>query len=715
MKKSTLFLLMMMFIPMYHYAQICSANPGGDQAICVGESLTLFGEDSPLYLDPLDATWSLFDADPPVTVNFDDANALVTGVSPSGGGTFGAGTYEFELCVICVDHQEACQNVVVTVGEILNPPTIADHDTEVCGGNITLTGSPADPGVTTSWFISPEFDGSFTESGNDLILQHNGFGDCTYNITYIHSIGGCVEVAETKVTFTREHPNVNAYVAEPDNCPACDDRILLCGDAPGCGGTPQWAVIQVPVGVNPGSVDINSINSSCTWVDLPANGIYCFTYTIDNGICGTSIDTVCCEIQVAPGFGLSADEVFTYCEDVWDINSLFLDEPFLSGATYSWTVGYSSIANHGITFSNPTANATDVIFNNAPMNIGPDGWTFRIDVSMEFSPCSDSKSYYFSVNPGVEVITDEIMLLCGGDPYFQPSSNISVNGFSTSTTVTVLESPSASVPQGQTTSSSTTLNLTEEGTYCFEVNSTSTGYDPVTGILTSCSDIDTFCVIVADVPTIDCGSPIVTCLLTTQLNGNTPTDSQGNPINVPVYWEQVGTPAVTILNPNSEDPTITGMNYGETYTFRYVISNDPDCEIICENTVTVLPENECSSCDIDVFVSECIEGCYKISLSGADSYMWQPSDGVDDSDPSNPIICDVDENTVYQVFGFVDGEICGSEVITLDECVGPTPLICEFTLDERCPTCGCGAPYGGGMVFKFRRPIFPSGKLWDYH
>ena len=140
------------------------------------------------------------------------------------------------------------------------------------------------------------------------------------------------------------------------------------------------------------------------------------------------------------------------------------------------------------------------------------------------------------------------------------------------------------------------------------------------------------------------------------------------------------------------------MNYGETYTFQYTISDDPDCLIQCTNTITVFPESECTSCEVTAEVGECKDGCYTVSLSGADNYIWQPSANVDDTDPNNPTICNT-SGGIFQVFGFVDGEICGATFIELEACENPPVPTCEFSIGVACTTCGCGDPYGGARLY----------------
>ena len=556
MKVRILFIGFMLLFSTQQFGQICSSNPGGDQSICFGEQMTLQGESSTLYLQPLEATWTASASNPaPTTIS--DPSALVTNVNSTTGADLPLGDYEFTLCVVCVDHELSCQSVIVTIGEIINSPEIDAHDDVTCGGSLTLTGSAPDPGVTAYWVINPAFNGTFVDNGTSLELNHFGRAPCSYDVRYVQSVGNCIESDVTEISFIEDYPVVTAFVSNPDACPSCSDNITLQGTFVGCGGTAMWSVASTPNGVDPSTVEIISENSWITNVNLPANGEYCFNYTIDNGACVTDEAQVCCEIDAQPGFGLTGNERYTYCQDEWDIKQLFLDEPFLDGATYQWTLASTSIPDPGIEIESPNAHETNITFNNVPYAIGPDGWYFTIVVTMMYGNCFDAKTYSFAINPSINIDAENLNFLCGGDPQFRIIDNVSANVAGGYYTASVISSPT--LPIGNV-SPYAMLDLTAEGTHCFEINYVVTGIDPNTGQGTTCESTGSYCVFVADVPTIDCGAAIVTCLLSTQLNGNMPVDNLGNPLNIPVYWEQIGGPPANLINPNSEDPFVTGLS-----------------------------------------------------------------------------------------------------------------------------------------------------------
>ena len=693
MKQIFLLLTTLLIYSNFGYSQAgCSANPGGDQNICLGDDMILYGEDSPLYLDPLDAQWTA-DASNPMPVTFDDATALETKVYPDGSPDFVAGNYKFELCVICSDHTEACQSVNIYVGEIVNPAVITESDMTVCGNTVTINGSQPDPGVTTTWFVE-DFNGDFIENGNMLTLDHSQLAPCSYEVIYKQSIGSCTSSDTIEITFITNYNSVSASVDIPSSCPACTKRIRLSGTPVRCGGLAQWTIISYPAGVDPNDIIIENPNNTFTWVEVPENGEYTFGYEIDNGDCISGSATVTCTINEIPGFGLGPDERFGICSNEWNIPSLYYEEPPFPGASYQWSISSSTISNHGITFSDPNSNATTLNFTNIPLNVAPEGWRFTIKLTMTLGDCEDEKLFKFTVIPELSIEQDIVNLLCGGNQAYHLISNINNTVSASVIRGKVVSSPS--LPIGFDFNVNSPIDLTEPGMHCFDITFELSLNDPITSDQTSCISTEYFCVQVADIPSIDCGSPIVTCVLNTQLNGNTPLDENGDPLNIPVYWEQTGGPPATLSDPNTEDPFVSDLEHGNTYTFKYTISDEPDCMIFCENTITVRPEEACEPCEITAQVGECVNGCTTVNLSGADNYEWSPSDGVDDSDPDNPLICNA-ENTMYLVTGFVDGEACGSLILDVPGCES-NDIPCDFILEKVCTHCGCGNPVGGASL-----------------
>ncbi len=705
MKAVKLFILFL-FISNFGYGQAsCSANAGGPRTVCTEQGITLFGAEGDGYAQPLEVNWVAGGGNPIPTV-IANPNSLITPVSPGPGfNSFPPGVYSFTLFVTCddMDHTVSNETVEITVAEVINLPTINPINPNICGSSISLTGSPADPGVITNWRIEPMDGVSISGSGSSATVSKlGGTTPCTYTVFYTHSAGVCVEETSTSFTFTKEYTQLFPAVTSP-GCPSCTRTITLGEGSLGCGGTPVWSVTGTPNGVSANEVIIGTPNSSTTSVTVPADGNYTFGYTIENGNCTTTAASVSCTIQEEEGFEVGPGAFFTTCEDMWNITSDDLAGNFMTGVTYQWEVLFNTLPGVDITFSNPNSAATTVNFNGAPVDISADGGLVGVRLTSTSGNCTDMADFYYSAFPNVTVNAEEVFLLCGDNENYMPSTNLNYsNGtLGISTTITIIDPPAASIyTSGQEFDLSTNpdFNLSAEGTYTFEVDIAVTNFDPLGNEVTCTAQTD-FTVFVAEVPSIEAGANITTCLLTTSLNGNPPIDIEGNPIDIPVLWTQVGGPEVNIINPDTENPAITGMQNGETYTFQYSYSTDPSCPFLDIMTVTVLPENECPTpCELEISIrQECREGCTQLNVSGATTYFWTPSSGVDDVTSANPIICS-SSGGVYTVLGYnASGELCGSAVYDLPPCAGQ-PLSCDIELLAVCTKCSCGAPYGGGRL-----------------
>ncbi|MEL6635364.1 MAG: T9SS type A sorting domain-containing protein [Bacteroidota bacterium] len=681
-------LFLLLLLPYFSYSQNCSANPGGDRAICKGDPMVLFGEDSEFYRQPLDLTWTVLSS--PVPVQFDQNDILQPTVSASTpGGELGNGTYEFQLRVTCIDGNDAFSTVTVTVGEILNPATITsptDSDIDICGSSVILQGSVPDPGVSPLWLISPDLNVQLLVSpdGQSVeVLRDNGSVNCDYTVYYFQSIGSCESIDSIQIHFTQEYSSLNIDYVEPDNCPSCSRRIRVCGTLPGCDGQPMWSVVNPPH-----DVTIESPDSRCTWIRVADDGDYTFTYTIENGDCSTTSVSSTCTINEIDGFGLPPNQSFVECVDTWETESFDLSTTFMEGVSYQWTAS-SSIGSTWISFSDPNAASTTVLFAGTPVDL-PDGLLITITVTATFNGCTDRQRFFFFTNPQVSAKSPDVNLLCGGDPFFMIRDFLGIGSGGGTLTGEVLTSPSSLLPEGSTfnINSNTNLNLTTEGTYSFLITIRRTGRPLGSNVSITCTDTTVLNVFVAEIPTINAGSDIVTCLLATQLNGNQPLDSEGLPVDIPVLWEQVGGPAgVNISDPTDQNPFITGLQFGETYTFRYIFSDTEDCMLVDEMQVQVQPESECVVCELEAKVETCIDGCIEAMVDGAETYLWVPTNGIDDPTSATPTFCNV--SGTYTVYGFVGGEACGFAQIEVPAC--EVPIDCGgFYVDPYCTICGCG-------------------------
>ena len=594
--------------------------------------------------------------------------------------------------MICEDGEEACNTTTVSVGEILNPATILPHDTELCENSITLEGSLPDPGVTVTWLVDPVQGLTIVQNGTELTLTHNSNSVCKYEITYVQSLGNCLSTASTEIQFTKSYTSVSAGA----DGVVCGLEVQQCGTTPGCGGTPLWAVSSTPPG---GTAIISDPNARCPTFSVNVYGTYCFEYTIENGNCPTATDEVCFEFINLPDIDLGPDEYFVTCSDTWDIASLHFSVDDISGATYEW-FAQSSMGSGWISFSDPNAAATTVSFAGTPVDISEDGLWMYMCVSASLSGnCGDTKCFRINANPTVTVSSETVNLLCGGDAHFMPQDYIETGNAGGTLTGTFVDPPPGSgYSDGDNffITSNTELNLTTSGTYTFDIEVSRSGTDPLTGNIVTCTDETTLTVIVADIPTINAGSDIVTCATVVELNGNTPLDADGTPVNIPVLWEQIsGPPGASILSPTSSNTLVTGLEHDQTYVFQYSFSKDPDCYLVDEVSVTIRPKEEC--CELQVaIVDECMDGCIGLQVTGADSYLWTPATGIDDPTSPTPMICN-SVGGLYTVYGITDGEVCGSALIELDPCEDTSIDCGGYYVEAYCTQCGCGDLHG---VFK---------------
>ncbi len=680
----------MLLIPCFSFSQNCSANPGGDRAICQGDPMILFGEDSEFYLHPLDLTWSVVSS--PIPVSFSQDDILQPTVTPTASGaSLANGIYEFQLRVTCIDGEDAFANLTVTVGEIINPATIlspSGPSLDICGSAITIQGSAPDPGVSTLWLINPDLDVDLFPSADGQsveVIRENGRNNCDFTIYYYQNIGSCESIDSIQVHFTQEYSSLSINYIEPNNCPSCSRRILVCGTSPGCDGKPLWGVIDPPA-----DVTIETPENTCTWITVADDGDYTFSYTIENGDCSTTSVTSTCSINEIAGFGLESDQFFVDCVDTWDIESLDLSVNFMAGVNYQWSAS-STMGNGWISFTDPNSASTTVNFAGTPVAL-PDGLDMTISVTASYNGCVDVQRFRYRFNPTVSVDSENVNLLCGGDPFFIIRDYINVGVADGSLKAEVLASPSSSLPVESTffIGSNTNLDLTTDGTYSFLITLTQTGTTPGSNVSVTCTDEVILNVFVAEIPTINAGSDIVTCLLATQLNGNQPLDTDGHPVDIPVLWELMsGQTGVVIDSPTDQDPFISGLQFGETYTLRYTFSDTEDCMLVDEMQIQVQPESECITCELEVKTETCIDGCIQANVGGADTYLWVPADGIDDPTSDNPTFCNV--SGTYTVYGFIDGEACGFAQIEIPTC--ESPIDCDgFYVDAYCTTCGCGEP-----------------------
>ncbi len=695
--KNYLLIILLAFTSQFLYGQgSCSANAGGLQYECQVSEIFLYGETTGDASPSNNVSWTVVSSPIPVTI-LPPILANVTVVPNAPITQFVNGNYIFEFCVECNDGTTSCDDVTVIVKDLDTQAVIMPHNDPVCGNEIILTGSTPGAGIINNWTVSPLSDIIIEDLGDQLKLTNNGNTNCTYEITYTHELGGCVSTTTTEVNFVGVHPNVGIQAVP--GCPSCTlNTELRAVNGFGCENEAVWECVSG----NCAGVDMNVTLPWIAFVSVPEPGTYTFRYTVSSDYCPSNSSEITCQFFDLESFELGPDEKFIFCEDSWNVPSLDFSVPDIPGASYNWV--FSSNVSMDTNFDPEDESSTTLYFNSLPVLVppAPNGLSMTVTVTASLNGCTDVKRFQIFGIPEVEISEPTVPLLCGGQPNFLFANYITAP-FSGFTKIDVVSAPAGALTLPfYFLSPGTTANLSVPGTYEFLITHQATGTDPSTGLSVTCKDTKTFTVVIAEFPSINAGADVEICKTSVELNGNTPLNDDGNPLPIPVYWEKISGPAgANIQSPNEENTIVDGLEYGQTYVFQYTFSNTPTCVIQDEVVVVVRPEEECDElCEMNIgILEECIDGCTTVKVSGADTYLWSPTNGVSDPMSSNPMICNSAGGT-YTVIGYnADGEECGTASIELEPCA-PPPVECDgFYGVASCATCGCSDEYGGVTIY----------------
>jgi len=267
------------------------ANAGPNQTICqtVG-SVTLNGNTPTVG----SGTWSVVSV--PMGANISD----ITFVNPSlpntvanGFNVVGNYVLRWEISNGACTPSSSTVQITVTA-----PPTVANAgpDQSICADNTTLNGNIISVGQGTWSVVSTPSGAGAIIFGN--INLHNttvsGFtvpGD--YILRWTAQNGTCIP-SQSQVRITRlASPTVsNAGI----NQTICATSFVLNGNTPAV-GTGTWSV-SAPAGANVSFSNVNNPNATAN--GLTVNGDYIFTWTISNGICGSSASSVNITVNTPP-------------------------------------------------------------------------------------------------------------------------------------------------------------------------------------------------------------------------------------------------------------------------------------------------------------------------------------------------------------------------------------------------------------------------------
>ncbi|WP_026231859.1 PKD domain-containing protein [Neolewinella persica] len=713
----------------------CIVNAGQDQVICSDGALVLRGENSEDFAQSLNAVWEAAPGNP-VGLTINDPNSLVTAVSAANG-TYPPGTYTFSLTVSCTDGSTSCSETSVTVVELPDIKLIIPETPE-CSNTVFLARSGELPeGVTDLLVFSPPSSVSSIEEvpGGFLITRNPGSG-CALNFEYTIFGGSSCRAFQSgrlEVVGPVSPPNARALNVSCETN-TISGRLWLLDANTGCSEYSITAT-STPVGVTAGDVVYSQINLDQFVYNFSAPaGDYTFELSFTN-ICGTvssSIDVTCPDIDSCSRIPSSSQTIVRrFCGSLTDLSTVQLTAREYTDARYEWSIfRVPEWLHQELTFdgAQATVNLT-TIGTPDPENTGI---TYRVLIYDELRPdCPPAVQFVgIRVPFPIGTIDDRVNINCGVGSVYPLSRNLPPNrqrGFQ------ILSHPVGytGVTIGDTGDQEGILQLSQIGTYEIVFEYRTRGFDDVINEFVTCNPSDTFTIVVDDIPNIDAGSDAIICDDNIQLNGSTPRNAAGFPVDINILWEPVEEyPGVTISDATIRNPVVTGLIAGQSYTFRYAFPGDPNCEK--EDLVTITVNEKCDetpdlTCDLTLRSRCTICGCgedvfvataYDSNGDRLDVDVWE----IEWFIGGEPAITGVQRSyisrhyegpttvTVIATTELANGEKCTLERTIAVNCAGDCPIL-SFEYDDK----SCEEDYFYGevtIVDQAGNPVVFAGFDW---
>ncbi len=255
--------------------------------------------------------------------NPNSANSPVTGLVPGN-------TYIFRWTLsngACIDYD--FDEVTITVNSTTEEAE-AGINIDVCNTTTAfLDATVSTTGATGVWSQSPSqsAEGVVIVDSTDPNTEVTGLSpNQTYTFTWTLSNDGCGEFDSDDVEVTVEQSSVVAFAGADTE--TCGDGELQLDATPPSSGIGTWTTDD------PELVIIDA-NDPTTLVQGATGGFYTFTWTLDNGACGTTSDEVIIEYELSP---IAEDDIVTvsYASDA---SFNVLDNDLIEGTYFLEVIG----------------------------------------------------------------------------------------------------------------------------------------------------------------------------------------------------------------------------------------------------------------------------------------------------------------------------------------------------------------------------------------
>jgi gliding motility-associated-like protein len=460
----------------------------------------------------------------------------------------------------------------ITIDVTLNANAGSDQSYCEAITSVNLTGTTASSGTWTQIGTTPNIATITTTGGNTAIAS--GLIAGVYTFEYKISTTGCTSTDDMTVTLYPP-PSVADAGADQELCNAA--TFTMNAAAP-VSGTGTWSKLSGPSG---GS--FSNLNNRLATFSGAVPGVYVFQWTVANSSCSNA-DQVRITNYAAPSAAVAGPNQNVTCTS---ISTMAATNPINGLGT--WTFVSKTGDGPIPTISNP------LLYNSTITGLGPksDGnpetYTFRWTVS-NGNCASNISTVTITVYQTATVAdagTDQ--LICN-----QTSATLAATPVTIGTGTWTQVSPTVTTESFSDSHLSTaTVNNIIPGTnYVFRWTS-ATAF---------CSSYDEISIINAANPStanVSGTSTSYCALVPVALVGNTPAVGTGT-------WSQISGSPLSILSPNSSSTLAIGGTTGNSYGFRYTISN-----------------GNCISSSADVTVT--MNSTPTQALAGADQEICSPS------------------------------------------------------------------------------------------
>ena len=502
------------------YAAPLSVDAGPDQILCNVDSVVMAGN------APSSGTgiWTLVSGpNSPVITSPNDSATSVTGMIP--------GIYVFGWTInngVCSTPTDTMQVTIYALPTISN----AGIDQSLCNDSTAaLTGNTPAAGTGTWSQLSGPNTPTIVSPGS-AVTDVNGLVPGTYSFSWTISNGVCASSMDTVQLTMYGLPDVSD--AGPDQALCNVDSVTMAGNAPSV-GTGLWTLIS-----GPNAPTITSTANPTTTVTGMIAGVYQFSWTVSNGVCSSTTDTVQITIYALPTVANAGAD-----QNLCNVTTVTLSGDIAVSGTGIWT----QINGPNTPTIAPVGNANTTV-------TGMVAGVYEFSWTISNGVCSSTTDTVQITIYDLPTVAD-----AGPDQSLCNTSTATLSGDSATTgsgVWTLVSGPNTPLITDSAISSTTVTGMVP-GTYLFS-------WTISNGVCSSTTDTVQITIYAAPL-SVDAGPDQILCNVdSVVMAGNAPSSGIG-------IWTLISGPNNPIItSPNDSATSVTGMIPG-IYVFGWTINN----------------------------------------------------------------------------------------------------------------------------------------------